>query len=153
MSVADDVFTLEDYSDDPAFAAAFEDAESRQRLLRGLVAQRRALKLRQVDVAERMQTKQSFVSQLERGETDPQLSTLQRYARAVSARLVLRIDLPADCPWQPTPTWSDAMANTRYENRRTVTAVVDSASAARLRRMGNWERTTEASRLEFVQAS
>ena len=32
-------------------------------------------------------------------DSDPRLSTLQRYARAVQARLRLVLTIPADCDW------------------------------------------------------
>src|SRR5262249_17194058 len=72
----------------PDFRAAYEDASSRSRLLVDLVARRRHLGLSQRDVAQRMATTQSAVSELEAGATDPRLSTLQRYSRALACRLV-----------------------------------------------------------------
>jgi transcriptional regulator with XRE-family HTH domain len=85
----------------PGFRAAYEDAEARSRLLENLVKVRRCLHLTQTEVAKRMQTTQSFVSEFENGATDPHLSTLQRYARAVTARLHVKIEMPADGPWMP----------------------------------------------------
>jgi transcriptional regulator with XRE-family HTH domain len=87
---------------DPGFRTAYEDAEARSRLLEGLVKIRRCLHLTQTEVAKRMQTTQSFVSEFENGGTDPHLSTLQRYARAVTARLHVKIEMPTDGPWMPT---------------------------------------------------
>lgn len=151
MSELDDVFDLSEYLEDPAFAAAYEDTEARQRLLRGLVAQRKVMRLRQVDVAARMQTKQSFVSDLERGVTDPQLSTLQRYARAVAARLEFRIDLPADCPWDSTQRWSALKPGAGYARRGTVTTF-DSETIATAAPIADWRRSPEGRRLEFQSA-
>lgn len=79
---------------DPAVAAATEDAEHRSLLRAILVAQRKATHLTQKDVARLMQTTQSSVSELENGAVDPHLSTLQRYARAVGARVVVRVSMP-----------------------------------------------------------
>jgi transcriptional regulator with XRE-family HTH domain len=45
----------------------------------------------QKQVAQAMQTTQSAVSELEGGATDPRLSTLQRYARAVGAELTVHL--------------------------------------------------------------
>lgn len=64
----------------------FEDY-ARAELLNDLVALRRASGLRQVDVAAAMGVGQPSVSELERGETSPKLSTLQRYARAIGAKI------------------------------------------------------------------
>lgn len=86
---------------DSGFRAAYEDAEARSRLLDSLVKIRRCFRLTQTEVAKRMQTTQSFVSEFENGATDPHLSTLQRYARAVTVRLHVKIDMPADGPWIP----------------------------------------------------
>jgi transcriptional regulator with XRE-family HTH domain len=86
---------------DRGFRAAYEDAEARSRVLGALVKIRQSLHLTQTQVAKRMQTTQSFVSELENGATDPHLSTLQRYARAVTARLLVKIEMPPDSPWLP----------------------------------------------------
>lgn len=72
---------------DPDIRDAASDAEARLTLADALRAARRAAGLTQKDVAEAMGTTQSAISDLERGDTDPQLSTLQRYARATGARL------------------------------------------------------------------
>jgi DNA-binding XRE family transcriptional regulator len=88
MSDALDVFIAEQQHD-PVFADAYEDAEARAALLRSLVEQRKARGLSQSQVAERMGTTQSAVSDLESGGSDPRLSTLQRYARAVNAAIRL----------------------------------------------------------------
>jgi transcriptional regulator with XRE-family HTH domain len=74
---------------DPQFRAAYEDALARSSLLGALTAQRAAQGASQVEIAIRMGTTQSAVSDLERGATDPRFSTLQRYARAVGCRLHL----------------------------------------------------------------
>jgi DNA-binding XRE family transcriptional regulator len=78
---------LRDQLEDPAFRAAFEDAQERSGLLRELIDHRRRIGASQAAVADRMGTTQSAVSELEGGATDPRLSTLQRYARALGLRL------------------------------------------------------------------
>jgi transcriptional regulator with XRE-family HTH domain len=90
---------LEESLNKPSFRAAFEDAEERSRVLTSLVKLRKTMHLNQAEVARRMGTTQSSISELENGKTDPQLSTLQRYARAVTGRVRVRIELPSDCPW------------------------------------------------------
>ena len=72
---------------DPDFRGAYEDAAARSRLLRELVVARTRMALTQTDVAKCMGTTQSAVSEFEAATTDPQLSTLQRYARAVCGEL------------------------------------------------------------------
>lgn len=79
---------------DPAFRASYEDAESRAAIIRTLSERRHSYDLTQQAVAERMGTTQSAVSELEGGGSDPRLSTLQRYARAVGSQLAVTV-IPA----------------------------------------------------------
>jgi transcriptional regulator with XRE-family HTH domain len=115
-----DLFDLGSYLKDPAFAAAYEDVAMRTQLRASLVAQRKAMRMTQAEVAKRMGATQSFVSEFENGGTDPHLSTLQRYGRAVGARLSIRIELPGHCEWQPRERWAQYTEQTRYGNRTTT---------------------------------
>lgn len=90
---------LEEAKNDPEFRAAFEDADELQRLIDTLVHHRKALGLSQKDVAVRMGVRQPTISGFENEGSDPRISTLQRYARAVEARLRLRIQVPSECDW------------------------------------------------------
>lgn len=72
---------------DARVRAAAEDAADAERLVDTLVEMRTEQGITQADLAERMETTQSAVSKFERAGGDPRLSTLQRYARAVNARL------------------------------------------------------------------
>lgn len=74
-------------ANDQEVSNELEDAREAERLIDALVELRQRLGLTQVDLAERMCTTQSAVSKFERAGGDPRLSTLQRYARAVEARL------------------------------------------------------------------
>jgi transcriptional regulator with XRE-family HTH domain len=81
------------------FTEHFEDAGVRAKVLRGLLNARRLCERTQGQVAKAMGTTQSAVSELEGGGTDPRLSTLQRYARAVGARVdVAVIQVHNDIP-------------------------------------------------------
>lgn len=95
---------LEEAKQDPAFRAAYEDAEERHRIIDKLVGLRRALGLSQTAVAQRMNVRQPTVSQFETEGSDPRLSTLQRYARAVTARLRFVPVIPSECDWISTST-------------------------------------------------
>jgi len=78
---------LAEILEDPEFREHFEDARVRSTLLVELINARRVIDMTQAMVADAMETTQSAVSELEGGATDPRLSTLQRYARAVGAQL------------------------------------------------------------------
>lgn len=88
----------------PEFRAAYEDALERHSILDKLVRLRRALGLSQTAVATRMGVRQPTVSGFETEDSDPRLSTLQRYARAVQARLRLVLTIPSECDWVSAST-------------------------------------------------
>ncbi|MHB1584376.1 MAG: helix-turn-helix domain-containing protein [Acidimicrobiales bacterium] len=70
----------------------FAEMAARRRLTAALVARRQALGLSQTEVAARMRTSQSAVARLESAGADVRLSSLERYAAAVGARLEWRLD-------------------------------------------------------------
>lgn len=76
----------------PEVAQALEDAEEYASLVECLVVARVKLGLTQKQIAERMGTTQSAVSNFERVGGDARYSTLQRYARAVGARVRSAVD-------------------------------------------------------------
>lgn len=86
---------------DGRFTLAMEDARCRADLLRQLAAVRSQLGLSQSAVARAMETTQSAVSEMEGGATDPRLSTLQRYARAVHCQLSVHLAAESYGPWRP----------------------------------------------------
>lgn len=77
---------------DPEVIAATEDVDAVLELIDELVAIRKQANLRQEDVAAKMQTFQPSISDFERLGADPHISTIQRYARAVGARLRLELE-------------------------------------------------------------
>ena len=76
---------------DPEASATYHDSGVRSRLVWHLLRIRKTRKLGQRVVAKSMGTTQSVVSELEQGNTDPRLSSLQRYARAIGCRLDLAL--------------------------------------------------------------
>lgn len=92
--------------EDPEVIAGTADARAVERLVDTLVEHRLRLGLSQAEVAERMHTTQSAVSKFERAGGDPRLSTLQRYARAVEARLRHVVDAspPVSAEWRTGPS-------------------------------------------------
>jgi len=91
-------------ADDPAFRAAHEDSEQQHRIVDSLVGLRHSFGLSQSEVARRMGVRQPTVSGFETEGSDPRLSTLQRYARAVGARLRLGVEVPRTCDWVSSST-------------------------------------------------
>jgi DNA-binding XRE family transcriptional regulator len=95
------VFALSEYYDDldayiakratrnPAFPKLVDAALKERRLLRELAAKRIEMGLSQKIVAAKMGTTQPALARLERGEIDPKLSTLERYAEALGQRIAL----------------------------------------------------------------
>lgn len=74
---------------DPAFAAAFRDAQARSNLLAALVAERKAAGLTVDDVAARMNIRAKEVAQFENGGADPYLTFMYGYARAIGRHLTI----------------------------------------------------------------
>jgi transcriptional regulator with XRE-family HTH domain len=66
--------------------------EQRRRLILQLARRRRSFGLSQTQVAAYMGTSQSAVARLEAGEVDTRVSTLERYAAAIGARITLHMD-------------------------------------------------------------
>ncbi|MER7992025.1 helix-turn-helix domain-containing protein [Micromonospora chalcea] len=129
----------------PGFKAAYEDAAIRNSVLRQLIKVRKDLRISQKSVAERMQTTQSAVSDLENGNVDPHLSTLQRYARALTVRLVVGIDMPHDSPWCDARFYSRLPGSTRLKEGRTTASVSSNAR--------NWRSSTPAAPVAHVDSS
>ena len=86
---------------DPDVLAEQEDFDVFADLILALVQRRKKLGLTQSDVAKAMGTKQSAVSAIESSTANPTRRRLQRYARAVGARL----DLGAAHPSKTNPGW------------------------------------------------
>lgn len=75
----------------PDFPKLMVAALERRRLLRELAATRKRLGITQETVAARMETSQSAVARMERGDMNPKLSTIEGYATAIGRRLAWRI--------------------------------------------------------------
>jgi ribosome-binding protein aMBF1 (putative translation factor) len=74
----------------PDFPQMVEANLRARRLLRSLAERRQKLGLSQTAVAARMGTSQSALARLEGGESDPRISTVERYALAVGQELAHR---------------------------------------------------------------
>jgi DNA-binding XRE family transcriptional regulator len=76
---------------DPKFRKEYERIGPEMELAFTLVEARRKANLTQAELAERMSTSQAAVARIESGRGAPKWSTIERYARAVGARPVLRL--------------------------------------------------------------
>jgi predicted transcriptional regulator len=77
---------------DPQTRAEYDALAGEFETARELIAARSLAGLTQSEVAQRMGTTQSVIARLESGKQAPSLRTVQRYARAVGARAVVRIE-------------------------------------------------------------
>jgi transcriptional regulator with XRE-family HTH domain len=78
---------------DPEDAAALEDARSYADLIDTLARLRNHRRLSLKDVAVRLEVTPQRLMEVERAGSDLTLSFVQRYARAIGARLVLAVDV------------------------------------------------------------
>lgn len=90
MSNVDELLGLD--LSNPEDAAALEDAQSYADLIDTLVRLRNHRGLSLADVAERLEITPQRLVEIERAGSDLTLSFIQRYARAVGARLMFAMD-------------------------------------------------------------
>jgi predicted transcriptional regulator len=76
----------------PDVRAEYDALADEFTLARDMIAARARAGLSQAEVAQRMGTTQSVVARLESGKRPPSLRSVQRYAQAVGARAVVRIE-------------------------------------------------------------
>lgn len=76
----------------PAVLQAYDAQAPELELVRELIAARMKAGLTQADVAARMGTTQSVVARIESGRGTPSMRTVQRFASAVWARAVVRME-------------------------------------------------------------
>lgn len=87
---------------DAATRAEYDAMAGEFEISRELVAARSRAGLTQGEVAERMGTTQSVIARLESGRSAPSMRTVQRYAQAVGARAVVRIESRPEGPKRRT---------------------------------------------------
>lgn len=75
----------------PEAQKAYEEATDEIRAIRLMAEIRRKTGMTQSEIAEKMKTQKSNISRLEKGKTDPRLSTLFSYARALGVEIELSI--------------------------------------------------------------
>ncbi|MBC8946984.1 helix-turn-helix domain-containing protein [Xenorhabdus indica] len=72
---------------DPEVKQAYDELNDEFELINTLLSMRTEAKLTQQQVADRMGTKESNISRLEKGKSNPTLSTLVNYAKACGFQL------------------------------------------------------------------
>ena len=77
---------------DKRTARVYADLADEFDVARALIDARVRAGLSQIQVAERMGTTQSVVARLESGRRPPSMRTVERFARAVGGRLIVRIE-------------------------------------------------------------
>ncbi|MEJ1195179.1 helix-turn-helix domain-containing protein [Pseudarthrobacter sp. CCNWLW207] len=97
--------------DDPKVIEARKDAHTLTETILQLVRRRKHLKLKQKELAKIMGTSQSTVSEFEKLGGNPTLFTLQRYARAVDAELVVQVKA-RNGRYHQTQGWTDFKVHT-----------------------------------------
>ena len=85
MTDVNDLF--EKWKQDPEFVKEYEALEEEFSIASALIAARAQADMTQEDVAEKMQTSQSYVAKLEGGRVSPTMKALKRYAEATGSRL------------------------------------------------------------------
>ena len=82
-----------DRMQDPEFRGSYEDGEAVDALIDALIELRRRTEVTQTELAKRMGVKQPTISGFENQDSDPRVTTIQRYARALGARVSLGLEV------------------------------------------------------------
>lgn len=77
---------------EPAFREAFQEAFEKHQFSRELKQAREARGLSQVQLAELVGTKQPAIARLESGRVTPRIDLLQKIAKALNMRLLIRLE-------------------------------------------------------------
>lgn len=103
---------------DPNAARVAQETLQRLEFLSAVKQWRRAKHLSQKALASLLSTTQSAVSDFESGRVDPQLSTLQRYARALDAQFDFKLASPG------SPLLAEASTNARFAQETALTPLL-----------------------------
>ncbi len=83
---------FEKWKKDPEFLKEYEAMEAEFSIASTLIAARAQAGMTQDEVAEKMQTSQSYIAKLESGRVSPSMKALQRYAKATGSRLTITLE-------------------------------------------------------------
>ncbi len=76
----------------PEFVKEYEALEEEFSLVSALIAARSEADMTQQEVAEKMETSQSYIAKLEGGAVSPSMKALKRYAAATGSRLKISFE-------------------------------------------------------------
>ncbi|MBX9760631.1 MAG: helix-turn-helix domain-containing protein [Beijerinckiaceae bacterium] len=79
----------------PEVKAEYEALADEFSIAEALIRARSRAEMTQAQVAEKMQTSQSYVAKLESGQVSPSVKALQRYAAATGSRLSISLEPPS----------------------------------------------------------
>ncbi len=77
---------------DPEFVKEYEALEEEFSLASAMIAARAHADMTQHDVAEKMETSQSYIAKLEGGAVSPTMKALKRYAEATGSRVKITFE-------------------------------------------------------------
>ena len=77
---------------DPEFVKEYEALEEEFSLASAMIAARAHADMTQQDVAEKMETSQSYIAKLEGGAVSPTMKALKRYAEATGSRVKITFE-------------------------------------------------------------
>ncbi len=83
---------FEEWMKDPEFIKEYEALEEEFSLASALISARSHADMTQQDVAEKMETSQSYIAKLEGGTVSPTMKALKRYAAATGSRLKIVLE-------------------------------------------------------------
>lgn len=146
----DDV--LAEMMQDPQFAEAYEDARSLAGLREHLVSLRKDQRVKQSEVARRMGVSQSTISEFENSASDPRISTLQRYARAICMKLAIEVRPQSASAWAPDlPSgWFGHVGRDKPLQIRAVHRSAPSVTAGEAHGVSQWAHAAESKRSDFA---
>lgn len=90
MTDVNEIF--EKWRKDPEFVKEYEALEEEFSLASAMIAARAHADMTQQDVAEKMDTSQSYIAKLEGGAISPTMKALKRYAAATGSRVKITFE-------------------------------------------------------------
>ena len=136
---------IEESLQNAEYRAASTDVDRRISLIEDLVALRKKVGLTQKQLARRMGVGQSTVSGFETEGSDPRLSTVQRYARAVEAECMIVVHTMQRCDWiAPAHVYAE-----RTESGRSVQVYFSPSSDT----SKAWASAADSKRSDFALAA